>query len=123
MGLKLDKCDKTGSLSSEGQYVSYCHELVLWPRCSRAGERRGSGIGGEVKMLGTVKRKIPFKYIIVIIYVNILVIKLRVRAILSLSYMVDNSLGISLQNFHVSLEENKHNLAIKNFFFVPNCKK
>lgn len=87
------------------------------------GERKVTGIVGEVKVLGTVKLQIPFKGINLTIDFEFLVVKLKVPTLLSIKDMMINGLDISLQKCHVSLAGMTHTLSRENYFLVHRWKK
>lgn len=116
--LKFDTCANTASVISESQFLSYCHQFVIRPSIWPVGDIKVTGIGLEVKVLGSIQLQIQFNDIHLFICVYFLVLKQQIPTLLSLRDMMINGLDISLKNCHVSFGNKTHKLSMENYFLV-----
>ena len=98
IGIHIATCENRSSVMSLSQYKAYCEEFNVPCQIDRTQTKPIRGIGGNSTLIGTVTIPVPFKDLGLILDITFRIVKDNVPSLLSNKDMIDNGLGISLQN-------------------------
>lgn len=93
-GMKVATGSNRASVISEERYRANCREFRLSSNITPSAKRSVNIIGGVQEVPVTVRFQVPFIRVRTIIEVRSLVLPERVPSILSMHYMLDNSLVV-----------------------------
>lgn len=117
-GLRIDTFANHTSAITDGQYQAYCRKLNLSCSIKSASNRAMKGICGNSKAVGLVVIQVPFKELDVVLEVAFLIIDKNIPTPLSMKYMLNEGLDISVQSQYVSLSLRRHRLTKKYYFLI-----
>lgn len=115
-------CANRASIISTQQYTPYFHVFGLKPSIKPSAGRTGRGIGRRKPTIGTALIKIPFRDILLLIYVELLLLENEVPTLLYMSYMVMNGIDISIQRADIMYGRGTETFKFKNYFRAHGWK-
>lgn len=116
--LRIDNCANRTSAFSICQNKAYCETIGLPLTIRFTGSQQIKEIGGSSKSAGMVIIQVAFSYLDVVIDYSCLFIKEEVRALLSITDMLEKGLDTSSQGRCVSLRARCHQLTLEIYFLV-----
>lgn len=114
----MNKGVNRASVISKNQYDYYFQEFKIVPGIDTSMTKSVRGIGGKRKNIGSELIQIPFTGLGIMIDVTIHIMDEQVPSLLSLKYMLEKGLYISIQDKMVTLRGKTHDSVMKNYFLV-----
>lgn len=105
---------------SLGQYKAYCDTFGIIPLIKASPNRKVTVIGGTQNACGIVSIQIPFKYIKILVDLQLLVLNCTMRTLFCLLDLVKNALDISVTNKFLINYGRLLQLKMTNYFSVYN---
>lgn len=113
-GLFIDTCDNRTSVISKEQYDVCCQQFTDAETFQKASSGPVNGIGVIINGIGTATIAVPFKDQGIVIKVEFLILKENILTPLNMKYILQNGLGIFIQERCVTCGTRKKKLVWEN---------
>lgn len=121
-GMRIEICANRASIMSNSQYIAYFTQFGVRRAIKPAGDRSVGGIGCKKREMGVETIQIPLVDLLIIIDVHFLLFVEELPTLLSMKYMLQNGLYISLQDSQISFARRKQELKLENCFIIHQWK-